>query len=388
MGSRKISFDPAARFAGERGLIAMKVSLCGPHSFDTSTLPPNAFGAGDLALDWKASGGLCARNWSLSHQVGFFESATANAGHEISATASAIFFIAAPPVVWTGDSPTRARVFFHRGEAAPSPPTRHFSDLAPRAGARAGSSTLACGGLAAGRSGAAGRSAGRAPAVLRAALRLALPLAGLVHGRRGDPLGGAGALPATLRAALDLLVLPLAFVAPGTGHSVSFSAGWRQRRNLCIRRPYATQPGNSQRGDRQGDELDRSRKTKERRDTAEPLVSRAGERIPDRVTGAKHHRGEERLSGRAQSQGNGPPHRLHGGCPPDPERQTVEELQPDDADRVVRSRQEQPSQRGAREAHAEERGKGEAPEEQRKGEQRDHFRDDAEGEAETRQARR
>src|SRR3954466_8278396 len=98
MGSRKISFDPAARVAGERGLIAMKVSLRGPHSFDTSTLPPNAFGAGDLALDWKASGGLCARNWSLSHQVGFFESATANAGHEMSATASAsaIFFIAVP----------------------------------------------------------------------------------------------------------------------------------------------------------------------------------------------------------------------------------------------------------------------------------------------------
>src|SRR4051812_34866832 len=231
MGSRKISFDPAARFAGELGLIAMKVSLCGPHSFDTSTLPPNAFGVGDFALDWKASGGLCARNWSLSHQVGFFESFTASAGQETSAIASASFLIGVPSgLSGTGTVVTRARRLFHRGPAEPGPPTRDFSDLAARAGARAGPATLASGGLAAGRSRATGRSAGRAPAGLRAALRLALPLAGLVHGRRGDPLGGAGALPATLRAALDLLVLPLAFVAPGTGHSVSFGAGWRQRR--------------------------------------------------------------------------------------------------------------------------------------------------------------
>src|SRR3954466_1716764 len=126
MGSRKISFDPAARFVGERGLIAMKVSLCGPHSFDTSTLPPNAFGAGALALDWKASGGLCARNWSLSHQVGFFESATASAGHEMSATASAIFFIAVPSGCMERGQSYTSGGFFSGGEGCAFTPDEEF----------------------------------------------------------------------------------------------------------------------------------------------------------------------------------------------------------------------------------------------------------------------
>src|SRR5438309_10904821 len=47
IGSRKISLEPAARFLGREGLMAMKVSLCGPHSFETSTLlPPAAAAAG------------------------------------------------------------------------------------------------------------------------------------------------------------------------------------------------------------------------------------------------------------------------------------------------------------------------------------------------------
>src|SRR3954471_3110805 len=134
MGSRKISFDPAARFAGERGLIAMKVSLCGPHSFDTSTLPPNAFGAGDFALDWKASGGVCARNWSLSHQVGFFESATASAGHEMSATASAIFFICCPLGLSGPGTFLHEREFFFIGGGRAFAPDEEFQRYSAASG--------------------------------------------------------------------------------------------------------------------------------------------------------------------------------------------------------------------------------------------------------------
>src|SRR3954469_6149974 len=83
-------------FDGLRVLMAMKVSLCGPHSLETSTLPPKAFGRAEVVLDWKKSGGLLARNWNLSHQVGFFESPTASAGNETSARARAILFIGVP----------------------------------------------------------------------------------------------------------------------------------------------------------------------------------------------------------------------------------------------------------------------------------------------------
>src|SRR6185312_1608402 len=40
MGRRKISFDPPARFFALLVFTVMKVSLCGPHSLDTSTLVP------------------------------------------------------------------------------------------------------------------------------------------------------------------------------------------------------------------------------------------------------------------------------------------------------------------------------------------------------------
>src|SRR5256885_15653691 len=113
MGSRKISLEPAAMFAGERVLMVMKVSLWGPHSLETSTLPPKAFARGEAVLDWKGFGGLLARNWNLSHQVGFLESPTASAGHEMSAIASAIFFIGVPSRLESGrdTSYTSGRTF-------------------------------------------------------------------------------------------------------------------------------------------------------------------------------------------------------------------------------------------------------------------------------------
>src|SRR5437588_10625190 len=40
MGNRKISLEPAASIFGAREFKVMNVSLCGPHSFDRSTLLP------------------------------------------------------------------------------------------------------------------------------------------------------------------------------------------------------------------------------------------------------------------------------------------------------------------------------------------------------------
>src|SRR5437868_10316131 len=76
IGSRKISFDPAASCLGRDGLMAMNVSLCGPHSLETSTLLPDEV----AAVLTKASGPLLSRYWYLSHQVGFFASLAAKAG--------------------------------------------------------------------------------------------------------------------------------------------------------------------------------------------------------------------------------------------------------------------------------------------------------------------
>src|SRR4051812_2509927 len=115
IGKRKISFDPPARLEGLRVLMAMNVSLCGPHSLETSTLPPKAFGFAAPALASKALGGLLARNWNLSHQVGFFESPTASAGHDKSATASAIFFIAVPSRLECGEDFLHERKIFFIG---------------------------------------------------------------------------------------------------------------------------------------------------------------------------------------------------------------------------------------------------------------------------------
>src|SRR5712692_6607207 len=77
MGSRKISFEPAARFDGLEGLMVMNVSLCGPHSFETSTFVPTASEEIPPGLGPEP---FLSRNWYLSHQVGFLriESAAAN----------------------------------------------------------------------------------------------------------------------------------------------------------------------------------------------------------------------------------------------------------------------------------------------------------------------
>src|SRR5262245_34003441 len=69
MGSRKISFEPAARMRGRAAVIAMNVSLCGPHSFDTSTFCPTMFDALTPAL---GSDPFFSRYWYLFHQLGLF----------------------------------------------------------------------------------------------------------------------------------------------------------------------------------------------------------------------------------------------------------------------------------------------------------------------------
>src|SRR5438309_533246 len=67
MGSREISLEPAASCFGFRGLMTMKVSLCGPHSFETSTFA----GVEPLVAAARNESGPCwARIWNLSHQVG------------------------------------------------------------------------------------------------------------------------------------------------------------------------------------------------------------------------------------------------------------------------------------------------------------------------------
>src|SRR5437868_136674 len=76
IGSRKISLEPAASCRGRSGLMAMKVSLCGPHSLETSTFEPadEAAAAGASGL-----GPLLSKYWYLSHQVGPFATGAASA---------------------------------------------------------------------------------------------------------------------------------------------------------------------------------------------------------------------------------------------------------------------------------------------------------------------
>src|SRR2546426_8070990 len=70
IGSRKISFDPPARLRGLAVLSVMYVSLCGPHSLETSTLLPTVT---DAVLPLAGSEPLFFRYWYLSHQVGSLE---------------------------------------------------------------------------------------------------------------------------------------------------------------------------------------------------------------------------------------------------------------------------------------------------------------------------
>src|SRR5207237_8831410 len=66
---RKISLDPAVSWRGPLGFKVMKVSLCGPHSFDTSTLLPRVVA---VAAALPSSGPLAARYCYLFHQAGLF----------------------------------------------------------------------------------------------------------------------------------------------------------------------------------------------------------------------------------------------------------------------------------------------------------------------------
>src|SRR5258708_8794252 len=70
MGRRRISWEPAARTFSSFGLIVMKVWLCGPHSFDTSTLPLTVV---EVVLSGLVSPPLSRMNSYLLHQVGSCE---------------------------------------------------------------------------------------------------------------------------------------------------------------------------------------------------------------------------------------------------------------------------------------------------------------------------
>ncbi|OLB60585.1 MAG: hypothetical protein AUI11_13315 [Acidobacteria bacterium 13_2_20CM_2_66_4] len=76
IGRRKISLEPAASCFGLLGLMAMNVSLCGPHSLDTSTF---VSAIRDVTVDRRLSGPLFARKRNLSHQVGSCDELCASA---------------------------------------------------------------------------------------------------------------------------------------------------------------------------------------------------------------------------------------------------------------------------------------------------------------------
>src|SRR5882724_10749070 len=135
MGSRKISLEPAASCLGLRGLMAMNVSLCGPHSLETSTLVLVVAEAGTVT---SGSGALLSRNWYLSHQVGSFATGAASALPDtIKAKSSDSFGIWIPPFGGRDIHPVarfyqvlhkRRRGPAHR--APPAPRHRHQPALA------------------------------------------------------------------------------------------------------------------------------------------------------------------------------------------------------------------------------------------------------------------
>ena len=87
MGRRKISLEPAASCLGFRGLMTMKVSLCGPHSFETSTFA----GVEPLVAAARNESGPCwARIWNLSHQVGSWLLLAAGAGRAVARAATKV----------------------------------------------------------------------------------------------------------------------------------------------------------------------------------------------------------------------------------------------------------------------------------------------------------
>src|SRR2546422_5813980 len=70
MGSRKISLEPAVSCWGPLGFSVTYVSLCGPHSFDTSALGQKVVEAARAPPLMEP---FCERNRYLSHQVGLCE---------------------------------------------------------------------------------------------------------------------------------------------------------------------------------------------------------------------------------------------------------------------------------------------------------------------------
>src|SRR5712691_11448303 len=69
MGSRKISFEPAASDLEDTGLIVMNVSLRGPHSLETSTLLSTVR---DVPGPPPGEAEFCERYWYFAHQVGLW----------------------------------------------------------------------------------------------------------------------------------------------------------------------------------------------------------------------------------------------------------------------------------------------------------------------------
>src|SRR2546428_13352922 len=70
IGTRKISFDPAVSMLGLLGLRVTYVSLCGPHSFDTSTFGPTS---AEAVRPPPLIGPFWARDRYLFHQLGMCE---------------------------------------------------------------------------------------------------------------------------------------------------------------------------------------------------------------------------------------------------------------------------------------------------------------------------
>src|SRR5260370_25227459 len=67
IGRRKISLEPAASVRGCAGLSVIKVSLCGPHSFDTSTLLPTL---NDVVGPASVEASVVSSCWYFAHHLG------------------------------------------------------------------------------------------------------------------------------------------------------------------------------------------------------------------------------------------------------------------------------------------------------------------------------
>src|SRR5438105_4563084 len=177
--------------------MAMKVSLCGPHSFETSTLGPTE---SDPVPPGEASGACVERYWYLSHQVGLVGSRAASTGNaSASITAAVRMDICASgerrELHRSGGS-RQFQLGRHAGRRPRASKKDDFRRPSGSAPAAAGAAALAArrGALAARRA-AAGR-ARRVPAGLATAFRLTLAATGLVYRGRRDPLRRTGAAPA------------------------------------------------------------------------------------------------------------------------------------------------------------------------------------------------